>query len=332
MEMARNKFSVSREQAGAVEVIRLADSAREMEVRLAPSIGNIAYSFKVNGKDVLWFPFPNPEALRSHPALCGIPFLAPWANRIDGDTYWVNGKQFLLNPALGNLRRDSFGQPIHGLLTFSPEWRLVAADADARSAYATSRLDFAKHPEMMAQFPFAHSITMTHRLEDGLLAVDTRIRNESDEAMPVAVGFHPYFRLDDAPRDDWTVHLAASGHLLLNDRLTPSGERQPAGFSDPHPLRTRGLDDVFSGLIRDPDGAARFWVAGKRQRITVAYGPKYQIAVVYAPEGRDFICFEPMAAVTNAFNLAHTGIYKELQSIEPGGEWRETFSIAPTGF
>lgn len=332
MEVAGNKFSVSREQAGAVAVIRLADRAREMEVRLAPSIGNIAYSFTVKGKDVLWFPFPSPEALKSHPALCGIPFLAPWANRIDGDTYWVNGKQFLLNPALGNLRRDSIGQPIHGLLTFSPEWRLVAAGADARSAYATSRLEFAEYPEMMAQFPFAHSITMTHRLEEGLVSVETNIRNESVEPMPVAVGFHPYFRLDDAPRDDWTVHLAAREHLLLNDRLTPTGERQPAGFSDPHPLRTRYLDDVFSGLIRDADGAARFWVEGKRQRVTVAYGRQYPVAVVYAPQGRDFICFEPMAAVTNAFNLAHTGSYQEMQTIEPGAEWRETFSIAPSGF
>jgi aldose 1-epimerase len=332
MEMAGNNFSVSREHEGAVEVIRLADIARKMEVRLAPSVGNIAYSFKVNGKEVLWFPFPGLEALKSHPALCGIPFLAPWANRIDGDTYWVNGKQFRLNPALGNLRRDSVGQPIHGLLIFSPEWRLVAAGADERSVYATSRLEFAKYPEMMAQFPFAHSITMTHRLEEGLLAIETSIRNESLEPMPVGVGFHPYFRLADAPRDDWTVHLAAREHLLLNDRVIPTGERQPAGFSDPHPLRTRPLDDVFSGLVRDADGVARFWVEGKGQRITVAYGPKYPVAVVYAPQGRDFICFEPMAAVTNAFNLAHTGTYKELQTIEPGGQWRETFSIAPSGF
>ncbi|HEY1239373.1 MAG TPA: aldose 1-epimerase [Bryobacteraceae bacterium] len=332
METGGNDFSVHCEQSGAVEVIRLADSRREMEVRLAPSIGNIAYSFTVKGKDVLWFPFSSLEALKSQPALCGIPFLAPWANRIDGDAYWVNGKQFVLHPALGNLRRDSFGQPIHGLLSFSAEWKLVAAGADARSAYATSRLEFARYPGMMAQFPFAHSITMTYRLEEGSLAVETSIHNLSVEPMPVAIGFHPYFRLADAPRDDWSVHLAAREHLRLNEHLIPTGERQPVGFSDPHPLRTRHLDDVFSDLIRDADGAARFWVEGKRQRITVAYGPKYPVAVVYAPQGRDLICFEPMAAVTNAFNLAHAGIYRELQAIEPGGEWRETFTITPSDF
>jgi sulfide:quinone oxidoreductase len=31
-----------------------------------------------------------------------------------------------------------------------------------------------------------------------------------------------------------------------------------------------------------------------------------------------------MAGITNAFNLAHAGVYKELQSIPPGGQWRES--------
>ena len=84
--------------------------------------------------------------------------------------------------------------------------------------------------------------------------------------------------------------------------------------------------------MRDPDGLSRFWVQAKDQRITVTYGPKYTVAVIFAPAGRDFICFEPMAAITNAFNLAHTGVYLELQSIPPGGQWRESFWIEPSGF
>jgi aldose 1-epimerase len=66
-------------------------------------------------------------------------------------------------------------------------------------------------------------------------------------------------------------------------------------------------------------------VEGGRERITVTYGPKYTVAVVYAPKGQDFICFEPMAAITNAFNLAHAGLYKELQSIPPAATWTESF-------
>jgi aldose 1-epimerase len=332
MENCNEQFLARPERAGDVEIVRLADVGRALEIGIAPSIGNMAYEFKVGGKNILWFPFSGPEALRAQPAFCGIPFLAPWANRIDGDQYWVNGKQFLLNPALGNLRRDPHQKPIHGLLNFSPAWRLIAAGADAHSAHATSRLEFWRHPEMMAQFPFAHAITMTYRLEDGSLSVETSLENHAAEPMPVAVGFHPYFQLHDAPRDEWNVHLAARDHLLLDESLIPTDAREPVGFADPHPLRARQLDDVFTALVRDDHGMARFWVEGKRERITVEYGSKYGVAVVYAPQEKDFICFEPMAAITNAFNLAHAGRYGELQAIPPGAEWRELFRITPTGF
>jgi len=180
----------------------------------------------------------------------------------------------------------------------------------------------------MAQFPFAHTIEMTYRLHKGVLEVATRIQNLSTDPMPVAIGYHPYFQLHDVPRDQWKVHLAARDHLVLSKKLIPTGERKPNEFADPLPLAGTLLDDVFSGL----DANATFWVEGVRQRISVTYGKKYTVAVVYAPSGRPFICFEPMSAVTDAFNLAHAGLYKDLQSIAPGGEWRESFWIAPTGF
>jgi len=320
------------EQVDSIETVRLADAARAIEVRIAPSIGNIAYTFTVNGKNVLRFPYHSPAELKATPVLCGIPFLAPWANRIDGDSYWVNGREYHLNPALGNLRRDSHQKPIHGLLLFTPFWIRESHGADARSAWTTSRLEFWKHPELMAQFPFAHDIVMTHRLENGILQVETTLVNRSAEPMPVAIGFHTYFQLHDCARDEWSVHLAAREHLPLDDFLIPTGAREPLPFADPHPLRARPLDDAFANLIADSDGRARFWAAGNAQKITVAYGPQFPIAVVYAPAGHDYFCFEPMAAPTNAFNLAHAGAWPAPAAVPPGGQWTESFWIQPSGF
>jgi aldose 1-epimerase len=180
----------------------------------------------------------------------------------------------------------------------------------------------------MAQFPFAHTIEMTYTLSNGVLEVTTAIHNLSAEAMPVSVGFHPYFQLHDAPRDAWNVHLAAHDHVLLSKLLVPTGETKPMEFSDPVSLAGKQLDDVFMGLPEN----AEFWVAGKAEKIAVHYGPKYKVAVVYAPPGKDFICFEPMAGLTNAMNLAHEGKYKDLQSVAPGATWTESFRIAATGF
>jgi aldose 1-epimerase len=46
---------------------------------------------------------------------------------------------------------------------------------------------------------------------------------------------------------------------------------------------------------------------------------------------RDFICFEPMTAVTNGVNLAHDGKYSTLQSIPAGARWTESFWVRAGG-
>ena len=51
-----------------------------------------------------------------------------------------------------------------------------------------------------------------------------------------------------------------------------------------------------------------------------------------APTTKGFIAFEPMVAITNALNLAHKGVYKDLQSIPPGGSWEESFWITTKGY
>jgi aldose 1-epimerase len=331
MSTAAN-YSASTAVVDGIQVVRLADAARRTEVSIAPSIGNMAYELKVNGKNAFWLPYETLGELKAKPALSGNPFLAPWANRLDQDAFFANGRKFRLNPDLDNIRRDPNQKPIHGLLTFSPEWKVTAVHADSDSATATSRLEYWKYPELIAQFPFAHTIEMTYRLHDGVLEVRTLLENHSTEPMPVAIGYHPYFQLHDTPRDQWKVHLAARDHLVLSNVLIPTGERRPVEFPDPMSLAGTQLDDVFSGLVRDDSGRSVFSVEGAHEKISVIYGPKYTVAVVYAPHSGKFICFEPMSAITNAFNLAHTGVYKELQSIPAGGQWLESYWIAPTGF
>ena len=328
--MAQN-YSIERLKVDDTEVIRLVDAARDVRVSVAPSLGNNAYEMKVKGRDIMWSPFMSLAEYRAKPRHMGNPFLAPWANRLDHDGFWANGRHYVLNPELKNFGRDQHGQPIHGLVVNAP-WEVVEAKADAQGAVLVSRLEFFKRPDWMAQFPFAHTYEVTHRLADGVLEVRTVVKNLSSEAMPVSVAYHPYFRLHDAPRDQWKVHLPAREHVVLSEKLTPTGEHRPVDLPDPVGLEGRRFDDVFAGLVRGADGRAEFWFQGAKEKVSVLFGPKYTVAVVYAPPGRDFICFEPMSGPTNAFNLSQAGKYRELQSIPPGGEWQESFWIQATGF
>ena len=325
-------YSSGRVSVDGVEVIRLSDARHETEVLIVPSIGNNAFEMKVKGKRVLWSPYRTLAEFRDKPVQLGNPLLAPWANRIEGDTYWANGRQYHLNPDLKNFRYDGNHNPIHGLLAYSSGWEVTSVRSDRASASVTSRLDFWRFPDWMAQFPFAHTITVTYRLSDGQLEVETTIENLSAEPMPLSLGYHTYYRLDDSKRDEWRVHVAARETVVVSRSLIPTGTTEPVNLADPQPLRDFNLDAGFVNLIRDASGRAEFWALGQKQKIKVLFGPKFDVAIVFAPPGRDFICFEPMVGITNAFNLAHAGLYKGLQSIPPRGIWKESFWIVPENF
>ena len=326
-------------QTGAV--VELNDSRNQTVISILPAFGNLTVEMKVKGHNVLRFPFKSASDYTGGAGSIGIPFLAPWADRLDEQAFYANGKRYPFDMNLGNVRGTN---PIHGFLSSVPDWKIVEARADAQSAWVTSRLEFFKHPSWMRQFPFAHTIEMTHRLRDGVLEVVTRIENLSIDPMPVAVGFHPFFQLTDSPRDEWTLSVAATTHWPVSEAKMPTGTTQPIDrfFANPAAVRLEPLelDDVFSDLVRDAEGRAQMTLKGKTQRLDVVLGANYRAVVIYAPKpapgqdatSRNFVCIEPVAAIINALNLAHKGVYKELQSIPPGGIWQESFWIRPSGF
>ena len=314
------------------DVIQLEDATSQIVVSVAPAAGNVVFEMKVKGQNVLRFPYGSLDEFKSRPALSGIPFLAPWANRLDEQAFYANGKKYAFDMELGNVRG---AHPIHGFLSYAREWQVVEAKADGASAWVTSRLEVFRQPAWIAQFPFAHTIEMTHRLQDGALEVATRIQNLSAEAMPVAVGFHPYFQLTDSTRDQWTLSVGARTEWVLSPDKIPTGETRPIDQRFPNPnaalLKEHDLDHVFGDLIR-ASGRAVISVKGKSQRLDVTLGENYRAVVLYSPKGRDFICVEPMAGITDALNLAQRGLYKELQSIPPGETWEARFWVRPSGF
>src|SRR5438876_1028631 len=156
------------------DTIQLEDAKNQMVVTLIPSAGNITSEFKVKGQNVLRWPYASMDDFKRRPGLSGIPFLAPWANRLDEQAFYANGKKYAFDMELGNVRGAI---PIHGFLSYASEWQVVEAKSDDASAWVTSRLEVFRQPSWMAQFPFAHTIEMTHRLQNGALEIATRIQN-----------------------------------------------------------------------------------------------------------------------------------------------------------
>jgi len=328
-------YRVSTQDIEGFGAWRLADLSRDMTYCLVPGLGNFGCEFKVNGKDVL-VPIPS----LSHYAQVrrtggGNPFLAPWANRIDRDHYFFRGEKYLFNTTLKNLRLDSSGLPTHGLLVFESRWQVVASGANEDGAFVTTHLDFYKYPDLMAQFPFAQTYEVTHRLKGGQLEVVTQVVNVGFSPLPAMMAYHPYF-CPGGPREEWTLGIGASTHWILDGRNVATGENEPTSRFLPQAqdfaLGKKALDDEFSDLERDADGLGRVWVKGRRQKIEVIYGEGFDFAVVYAPVEKNLICIEPQTGPTNVFNLQHEGKFDGLIVLEPGKTFTARYWIVPSGF
>ncbi len=335
---ADSRYDVSRDG----DVVTLSDKQTALVVPVLTTASN-AYRMTVKGEDVIRKTWNTLDDIRTRMGLNGVPLLWPYANRLEEQAFFANGKKYSFDLGLGNT--GSTPIPIHGFLTSADTWKLVEAKADAESAWVSMKLEFFRIPRYMKQFPFAHTLTMTYRVQDGALEVHTRIDSMSDEPIPVTIGFHPYFQLTDSAREDWSLSVAAQTHWLLDSRKLPTGQTQPitAILPDPKnvPVKDVTLDDIFTDLERDERGRATMALVGKRQQLDVSVGPKFTTILVLsrqntgpagAPPGPGTVAFEPMAGVTNALHLAHKGLYKGLQSIEPGGWWDESFWIRPRGF
>jgi aldose 1-epimerase len=356
------------------DIVTLEDTKNQTVVSIITSVGNMAYEMKVKGHNVLRFPFASIDEFKAKPnGLHGIPLLSPWANRLDEQAFYANGKRYAFDMELGNV---TGAIPIHGFMSRTDQWQVVEAKADGKSAWVTSRLDAYKQPLWMKQWPFAHTIEMTYRLQDGVLETQTKITNMASEPMPVSLGYHPYYQLTDSPREEWVITVPARTRWFLNYLKVPTGQTESAEKFFPGgkgALKDYNLDDVFSDLNRDAQGRATVTLKGRKQQLDIMLGANYKSLVMYSPNplntglgsqipppnpnppaaapaaaaparGRgaapapnpyatpNFICFEPMAGITNALNLAHKGVYKELQYIQPGGTWQESFWIKPSGF
>src|SRR5947207_16000121 len=82
------------------DVIQLEDAASRIVVSIAPSAGNLVFEMKVNGNDILRFPYASLDEFKRRPGLSGIPFLAPWANRLDEQAFYANGRKYAFDMEL----------------------------------------------------------------------------------------------------------------------------------------------------------------------------------------------------------------------------------------
>jgi len=278
-----------------------------LEATFLPEVGMLGTSLRFHGEELL--DLSGGVARYEHGHQTGLPLLAPWANRLGGWSYEVDGLVVDLEGL--ELGTDPNGLPIHGTMTAQTGWEVVASSAST----LRTRFDYGARPDLLAAFPFPHELTVDVAVDAEGLRVTTSVRPTGRRAVPVCFGWHPYLRLPGPPRREWRLVLPACEHLVLDERSLPTGasEAQPA---EAEPVGDRTFDDLYAL------GADRILaIEGGGLRVAVALDAGYRFAQVFAPPDAGFVCLEPMTAPTNALVTAAAPL------VPPGDQFSARFSI-----
>ena len=244
-------------------------------------------SLRHRGDELLVRPEVLPRSYTVHGIRAGITLLHPWANRLGSERFVVAGGvvDAGTDPAVG---RDPAGLPIHGRAP-AGAWTPVPA-ADNAGCHAVAR--FAAVPA----FPWAHDVEVEVALSPpACLVIATTVRCLARDAVPVAFGWHPYFRLPGAERPSWRLALPTRSHLQLDAHGIPTGASTDAPAED-EPLGRRTFDDGYEGLRP----GACLAVADGERRVAVRLDAGFPCAQVFAPGDADVVSLEPMTAPADA--------------------------------
>ncbi|MDY6998368.1 MAG: aldose 1-epimerase [Actinomycetota bacterium] len=293
------------------ESVTLRDPSSDLTATYVPQAGMIATSLSDAGAELLGQRRGLQAYVSNHKTM-GIPILYPWANRLSSNGYGVDGAVVTLTPGTGGVRTDEHGVPIHGTLAAYPNWH-VTTELESQ---LTAELDFAARPGLLAAFPFPHLLTLDITLLDRTLTVRTTVTATTGSRVPMCFGFHPYLQLPGIPRAQWQIETPAMRHRPVNPWGIPTG----AAIAHPATSETLGDKVIDDGFDEVAEGSM-FAVSGGDRRIEVHFDTGYTAAQVFAPANDDVVCFEPMAAPTDALRR---GGYHEVQ---PGESVTAQFRI-----
>ena len=293
------------------ETVTLRDPSSALTATYVPEAGMIATSLSDAGAELLGQRRGLQAYVSNHKTM-GIPILYPWANRLSSNGYGVDGAVVTLTPGTGGVRTDEHGVPIHGTLAAYPGWH-VTTELESQ---LTAELDFAARPGLLASFPFPHLLTLDVTLMQRTLTVKTTVTATTGSRVPMCFGFHPYLTLPGVPRAQWQIETPSMRHRPVNPGGIPTG----AAIAHPATSETLGDKVIDDGFDEVADGSV-FAVSGGDRRIEVHFDAGYTAAQVFAPATDEVVCFEPMAAPTDALRR---GGYREVQ---PGESVTAQFRI-----
>ena len=229
--------------------------------------------------------------------------LVPFGNRVGGNAFSFEGRDYRLSPNAGDRYR------LHGDGWLS-EWAVERATENSAT--------LALHRKADAAAPWDYLARQTLTLDGRRLTLRLSVENTGDSPLPFGLGWHPYFPL--TPRTRLTapassVWLEGADHLPKEEVPLPDD----LDFRKAAPLPSRWINNGFE----DWNGCARIDWPELGLTLKIDTDPVFSRYVVYRPDATrdpaytgDWFCFEPMTHTLDGFRMAGMA---GLMPLRPGG-------------
>ena len=237
----------------------------------------------------------NPEQLLETMNAYPSAHLFPWGNRVRDGKYSFQGIDYQLS-----INEIAFNNAIHGFVSFA-NFEVIEEKVDEVEAILTLRYNY-KATQFGFPFPFVLDIQHIFSFDEGL-EINYFIKNTGQKAMPMVLGWHPYFKIEGETADDWQIDLPAT-HQYKSDSQMISADKVEVDFKGTMDLKGRTLDAVFAV---EPSSKVEAKLHSPKKNMTINIWQEglkggFSYMVVYIPPTRDCIAIEPMTGNTDAFN------------------------------
>jgi len=266
--------------------------------------------------------------------------LLPYANRIrgklspDGKTISavVAGQTVTLPANWGGNNPGAEKHSIHGLIRRS-QFQNVHLQNGGDDSVVHAILHAGNFD---GHWPSDTDVVVDSTLTHDSFELTFHAKNVGHEALPIGIGWHPYFVLPSGERQQVRLHLPSGTRAVMNnyDDTFTTGQRvsvkgTPYDFSAPggQPLGNQYLDDNFSNLQRRPDGSTVSEIidpAAKYGLRLITISPRIQSIQVYAPPQKNFVAIEPQFNLPDPYNKDWGNTVTGMVLLKPGQSvtWR----------
>jgi aldose 1-epimerase len=291
-------FSIRNSKQHDLDLVNIIDETTGTEVTLLPAYGAILHGFQIrNAKGLIFNVIDSykdtSEIRRELSRSFKGSKLSPFPCRIPDGVYRFNNHEYRLEHLFGD------GTAIHGLL-YDKAFTLMETAAD--DSHATVVLEYIYRREDPG-YPFYYACQTRYTLYPaGDLEVITTVTNLDDETIPLADGWHPYFRLGGKV-NDWLLQFHAEAILEFDEKLVPTGRlRQYDAFESARPIGDTFLDNCFALKPDIVSAGCVLYNPANGLRISFFPDAAYPYLQIYTPATRDSIAVENLSGAPDCFN------------------------------